>query len=264
MTRAGFHPNRPVIEIADIFRRHGQGYARAHAARLGRVERRVMVRLRHAGQRARRPCRSLRRRGVADRLRLLSRSSLFPKLPGTGAGEVGRRPPSRSSCRSLFPHRLHLARADRRDRLPDAGCRLCDPVQAAADAMTALAGRSAQVGTRIGGLAILHAWGQRLDPSPARPLRRAGGGSHSMEHDGSRNSRASFSPSNRSPDCSGACFSNACKRFEAGMLGFFNSLTRLADRDTFTASSKPCAASIGWSTPKPFGGPAQVLAYLGR
>ena len=34
------------------------------------------------------------------------------------------------------------------------------------------------------------------------------------------------------------------------MLGFFNGLTHLADRDTFTALVKPCAASIGWSTPR--------------
>ncbi|MGH6842499.1 MAG: transposase zinc-binding domain-containing protein, partial [Methylocella sp.] len=42
MARAGFHQNRSVIEIADIPRRHGEDYARAHAAHLGRVERRVM------------------------------------------------------------------------------------------------------------------------------------------------------------------------------------------------------------------------------
>ena len=42
MTRAGFHPNRSVIEIADILRRHGEDYARMYAAHLGRVERCVM------------------------------------------------------------------------------------------------------------------------------------------------------------------------------------------------------------------------------
>jgi Transposase zinc-binding domain len=42
MARAGFHQNRAVVEIADILRRHGQDYARGHAAHLGRVERRVM------------------------------------------------------------------------------------------------------------------------------------------------------------------------------------------------------------------------------
>jgi hypothetical protein len=34
MARAGFHPNRSVIEIADILRLHGQDYARVHAAHL--------------------------------------------------------------------------------------------------------------------------------------------------------------------------------------------------------------------------------------
>jgi hypothetical protein len=38
MARAGVHQNRPVIEIADVLRRHGQDYARVHAAHLGRVE----------------------------------------------------------------------------------------------------------------------------------------------------------------------------------------------------------------------------------
>jgi hypothetical protein len=31
MARAGFRPNRPVIEIADVLRRHGDAYRHAHA-----------------------------------------------------------------------------------------------------------------------------------------------------------------------------------------------------------------------------------------
>jgi hypothetical protein len=42
VTRAGFRPNRPVIEIADVLRRHGDAYRHARAGHLGRVERRVM------------------------------------------------------------------------------------------------------------------------------------------------------------------------------------------------------------------------------
>jgi hypothetical protein len=33
---------RPAIELADIFRRHGDAYLRDHAGHLGRGERRVM------------------------------------------------------------------------------------------------------------------------------------------------------------------------------------------------------------------------------
>ena len=42
MTRPDVRPHRPVIEIADILRRHGDAYRRDHAGHLGRVERRVM------------------------------------------------------------------------------------------------------------------------------------------------------------------------------------------------------------------------------
>ena len=31
-----------TLELADVFRRHGEGYAQAHDGHLGRVERRVM------------------------------------------------------------------------------------------------------------------------------------------------------------------------------------------------------------------------------
>jgi Transposase zinc-binding domain len=32
----------PALEVADIFRHHGEGYRKAHAGHLGRVERRIM------------------------------------------------------------------------------------------------------------------------------------------------------------------------------------------------------------------------------
>ena len=49
------------------------------------------------------------------------------------------------------------------------------------------------------------------------------------------------------------------------MLRFFNGLTHLADRDTFSALVQ-AMRHIDWVVyaKKPFGGPAQVLAYLGR
>jgi hypothetical protein len=49
------------------------------------------------------------------------------------------------------------------------------------------------------------------------------------------------------------------------MLRFFNSLTHLAERDAFTALVQ-AMRRIDWViyAKKPFGGPAQVLAYLGR
>ncbi len=34
---------RPALEVADIFRRHGEVYRLAHGAHMGRVERRMMA-----------------------------------------------------------------------------------------------------------------------------------------------------------------------------------------------------------------------------
>ena len=33
----------PTLEVADIFRRHGEAFRRGHGAHLGRIERRVMA-----------------------------------------------------------------------------------------------------------------------------------------------------------------------------------------------------------------------------
>ena len=53
--------------------------------------------------------------------------------------------------------------------------------------------------------------------------------------------------------------------FDARMLGFYTNLTHLADRDAFAAHVQ-AMRRIDWVVyaKKPFGGPAQVLAYLGR
>ena len=175
MARAGFHQNRPVIEIADILRRHGEAY-RARPRRASRARRAARDERDHrvpddGARRSRRGLRRLRRH--ADRLQLLPQSPLS-EVPGRGAGEVARRPPSRTLAGSLFPPRLHLARADRRDRLPEQGRRLRDPVQGSRRRHDDARRQSAQArrqDRRPRGSSHL---GPDLDPSPARPLRRAG------------------------------------------------------------------------------------------
>ena len=34
---------RPALEVADIFRRHGEAFRRSHDGHLGRIERRIMA-----------------------------------------------------------------------------------------------------------------------------------------------------------------------------------------------------------------------------
>jgi transposase-like zinc-binding protein/putative transposase len=84
--------------------------------------------------------------------------------------------------------------------------------KAAAGAMTTLAANPGRLGARIGGLAILHTWGQALTHHPHVHCVVLGGGLYPMGRDGSQQSPASFSPSNRSHVCFGGCFSNGCRR----------------------------------------------------
>ncbi len=244
MVRAGFHQNRAVIEIADILRRHGQDYARAHAAHLGRVERRVMSAIT--------ACRTAALGGYVE-----------------ACDDCGRTRIACNSCRNRHcPKCQGRARAkwvaDRQAALLPAPYfhlvfTLPAPIaeiafqnkaivyailfRAAAAAMMALAANPRSLGASIGGLAVLHTWGQALTHRPHVHCVAPGGG---LSSDGSRNGRTSFSPSNRSPDCSAVCFLNACRRLSRP--GCWDSSIAWRTLEIATPSrlsSKPCAALTG-------------------
>ena len=78
--------------------------------------------------------------------------------------------------------------------------------------------------------------------------------------------RTSFSPSSRWPGCSAACSSNACKPPSTPRASASSAISRyLADPAAF-AAHLAATRRVDWIVyaKKPFGGPAQVLAYLGR
>jgi len=267
MARAGFHQDRPVIEIADILRRHGQDYARDRAEHLGRVERRVMSAIT--------ACRTAALGGHVE------------VCDDCGVTRI-----AYNSCRNRHcPKCQGQARvkwlADRQaDLLPVPYFHLVftlpAPIaeiafqnkaivyailfKAAADAMTTLAANPRRLGARIGGLAVLHTWGQALTHHPHVHCVVPGGG---ISSDGARwvAARPSFFLAIKP-------LSRLFRRlflqrlqvaFEAGTLGFFNKLTPLADHETFAALVQ-AMRHIDWVvyTKRPFGGPAQVLAYLAR
>jgi len=63
---------RAALEVADIFRRHGEAFRRRHGAHLGRIERRVMAAIGLPNNRARRACRAVPRLWAGSlRLQLL-------------------------------------------------------------------------------------------------------------------------------------------------------------------------------------------------
>ena len=215
---------------------------------------------------ARRPCRGLRRlRRDARRLQLLPQPAL-PEVSGASPSRVACRAPGRAAAGSLFPRRVHAAGADRRDRLPEQGRRLRDPVQGRgrgdddARRQSALARRRDRRHRRAAHL------GAGADPSSPRPLRRAGRRPFARWHALDRRAgRASFSPSNRCRACSAGSSSNAASRLRRRRLGFFGDLALLAEPAAF-ARRIAAMRRVEWVVyaKPPFGGPAQVLAYLGR
>ena len=121
----------PALEVADIFRRHGEAYRRAHAGHLSRTDRRVMGAIE--------ACRTAALSGHVERFRAecglvriaynCAAVSALPEMSGIGACRLAGREADRAAAGAVFPRRLHAARAGRRDRLPEQGGGLRHPVQ---------------------------------------------------------------------------------------------------------------------------------------
>jgi hypothetical protein len=267
MARAGFRANRPAIEIADVLRRHGQDYANDRAGHLGRVERRVMSAITL--------CRTAALGGHVE------------ACDDCGATRI-----AYNSCRNRHcPKCQGLARAKwlanrQAELLPvpyfHVVFTLPAPVaeiafqnkaivysilfKAAAEAMVTLASNPRRLGAKIGGVAVLHTWGQALTHHPHVHCVVPGGG---LSSDGMRwiagrpNFFLAVKPLSR---LFRRLFLERLKAvFEAGTLRFFADLAHLADPAAFTAHLA-AMRRVDWIVyaKRPFGGPAQVLAYLGR
>ena len=92
-----------ALEVADVFRRHGEAFRHAHAGHLGRVERRVMGAIT--------VCRTAALGGhveQCDDCGFLSQSPL-PEVPGSCARRLARRSAVRAFAGAIFPRRLHFA-----------------------------------------------------------------------------------------------------------------------------------------------------------
>ena len=138
--------------------------------------------------------------------------------------------------------------------------------KSAVEAMTALAANPRRLGAKIGGLVILHTWGQALTHHPHVHCVVPGGG---LSLDGARwiEGRANFFLAVKplAKLFRRLFLERLQKAFDAGALRFFGDLADLAEPAKFGALIADVRA-IAWVVyaKKPFGGPAQVLAYLGR
>jgi hypothetical protein len=255
------------LEVADIFRRHGEAYRRAHDGHLGRVERRVMS--------AVELCRTAALGGHIE-----------------ACGDCGLVRCAYNSCRNRHcPKCQSLARerwlaARQAELLPVSYFHVVFtlPAQvaeiafqnkarvyailfrAAAETLRIVAADPRHLGAEIGLIAVLHTWGQNLHHHPHVHCLVPGGG---PSPDGARwvSCRPGFFLPVRvlSRLFRRLFLDELAAAFQAGRLGFFGDLAGLAEPTAFTQRLRELRRLewVVYAKP-PFGGPAQVLAYLGR
>jgi hypothetical protein len=255
------------FEVADVLRRHGEAYRQTHAGHLGRVEKRVMSAI------------------VACRTAALG--GHVEACEDCGVARV-----AYNSCRNRHcPKCQGAARAqwlaDRQAELlpvpyfhvvftmptPIAAIAFQNKAvvysilfSAAAEAMTTLAANPRRLGARLGLLAVLHTWGQALTHHPHVHCVVPGGG---LSPDGTRwiAGRPGFFLAVKplAKLFRRLFLERLRKAFDGGELRFFGDLALLADPGRLGAQLEQ-ARRVDWVVyaKKPFGGPAQVLAYLGR
>ena len=258
---------RPALEVADIFRRHGEAFRRSHSAHLGRIERRVMAAIEI--------CRT-------------------PALGGhvEQCGDCGLMRCAYNSCRNRHcPKCQGLARAawlEARQAellpvpyyhvvftLPTPAAEIAFQnkrtvyailFRAAADAMRDIAADPKHLGAEIGAVTLLHTWGQTLQHHPHLHCIVPGGG---IAPDGTRwvTCRPGFFLpvhvlSRRFRSLFLARLQTA---FAAGELHFSGTLAALVGSAAF-AERLDALRAVEWVVyaKRPFAGPQQVLAYLGR
>ena len=254
--------------MADIFHRHGAEYRHKHDGHLGRVERRVMAAIE--------ACRTAMLGGHTEHC--------------TDCGHVRH---AYNSCRNRHcPKCQGLARAqwlaDRQEELlpvPYFHVVFTLPAEiaevafhnkavvygilfkAASEAVRITAADPKNLGARVGMLAVLHTWGQNLHHHPHVHCIVPGGGV-SLDHQPrwiacrpgfflpvrvlSRIYRRLF-------------LENLQAAFDGGDLRFSGALASLANPTGFRRRLNEARRNewVVYAKP-PFGGPAQVLAYLGR
>ena len=258
---------KPVLEVADIFRRHGHAYRQTRGDHMGRVERRIMAAIV--------ACRTAALGGHVEQ-----------------CIDCGKMRISYNSCRNRHcPKCQNLARAKwlearKTELLPVPYFHVVFTLPAvladiafqnkalvynllmrtAADALRTMAADARHLGAEIGLIAVLHTWGQTLQHHPHVHCIVPGGG---VCPDGKRwiASRADFflDVQELSALFRKLFLHQISTAFTNGCLKFFGVLAKLADPGTF-AQQMAALSAANWVVyaKRPCGGPEQVLAYLGR
>jgi putative transposase/transposase-like zinc-binding protein len=256
---------RPPLEVADIFRQHGYDFRLMHS--LSPEQRRVM--------RAIERCRTAALGGHVEQCdacghqRIAYNSCRNRHCP---------------KCQSLAKTRWLQARLD--DLLPVEYFHVVFTLpeqlaavalqnkrvvynllfSAAAETLRTIAADPRHLGADIGFLAVLHTWDQTLRHHPHLHCVVPGGGL-SVDGQGWRSCRSGFFlPVNVLARLFRRLFLQGLERaYEQDKLSFHGACAFLAKPTAFNRLLKSVQTREWWVYAKPpFGGPAQVLAYLGR
>jgi hypothetical protein len=257
----------PRAELGEVFRRYGPAYRSTHAHQLSRSQRRVM----NAVER----CRTAALGGHVEQCdrchhqRIAYNSCRNRHCP---------------KCQSLAS--THWREARRADllpvpyfhvvfTLPEAVAAIAYQnkavvyallFRAVAETLRTIAADPRHLGAQIGWIAVLHTWGQTLLYHPHVHCIVPGGG---LSPDGQRwvACRAGFFLPVRvlSRYFRSRFLALLQEAFAQRRLQFFSTLAPLADANRFAASLAPLRTAewVVYAKP-PFGGPQQVLDYLGR
>jgi hypothetical protein len=255
------------LEVADIFRHHGEAYRQRHQGHLGRTERRVM--------------------GAIEVCRTAALGGHVECCEDCNLTRV-----AYNSCRNRHcPKCQGLARAEwlaarQAELLPVQYFHVVFTVptpiaeiafqnkavvynilfSAAHEALATIASDPKHLGARIGAISVLHSWGQNLHYHPHIHCIIPGGG---LSPDGKKwiACRKDFFLSVHVLSCifRRLFLTKLQTAFEDGKLKFFGDLADLAAPTVFTRHLASLR-KIDWVVyaKQPFGGPEQVLAYLGR
>ena len=255
------------LEVADVLHRHGEAYRRAHDAHLGRVERRVMSAIELCRTAAlgghTEACTDC---GVVRCAYNSCRNRHCPKCQGAARAEW-----LTARQADLLPvEYFHVVFT-----LPPAAAEIAFQnkqvvygllFRAAAETLHTIGADPKHLGAEIGLVAVLHTWGQALLHHPHLHCVVPGGG---PSLDGLRWVACRpgfFLPVHVLSRLFRRLFLEGLQAaFNARELKFFGELAALADAVAFRRRLAELR-KVDWITyaKPPFGGPAQVLAYLGR
>jgi Putative transposase/Transposase zinc-binding domain len=258
---------RPGLEVADIFRRHGDAFRQEHRLHLGRVERRVIAAIEacrtpalggHVEQCA--DCRLVRYAYNSCRNRHCPKCQGLARAAWLDARQAELLPvPYFHVVFTLPVPAAEIAFQNKR-------VVYAILFRAAVEAMRDIAADRRHLGAEIGAVAVLHTWGQSLHHHPHLHCIVPGGG---LSPDQTRwiACRPGFFLPVRvlSRRFRTLFLAQLQAAFAAGELRFSGALAALIEPSAF-ADHLGALRGTEWVVyaKRPFAGPEQVLAYLGR